>query len=48
MTDIGITGGGKGSNMLYLSGVQTKKNIDRRNNQQGCWRSKKKSFSNRE
>ena len=25
MTDIGITGGGKGSNMLYLSGVQTKK-----------------------
>ena len=24
-TDIGITGGGKGSNMLYLSGVQTKK-----------------------
>ena len=25
MTDIGITGGGKGNNMLYLSGVQTKK-----------------------
>jgi (E)-4-hydroxy-3-methylbut-2-enyl-diphosphate synthase len=25
MTDIGITGGGKGSNMLYLSGVQTEK-----------------------
>jgi len=25
MTDIGITGGGKGSNMLYLSGVQSKK-----------------------
>ena len=24
-TDIGITGGGKGSNMLYLSGVQTEK-----------------------
>jgi len=24
-TDIGITGGGKGSNMLYLKGVQTKK-----------------------
>ena len=25
LTDIGITGGGKGNNMLYLSGVQTKK-----------------------
>ncbi len=25
LTDIGITGGGKGSNMLYLSGVQTEK-----------------------
>ena len=25
MTDIGITGGGKGNNMLYLSGVQSKK-----------------------
>ncbi len=25
MTDVGITGGGKGSNMLYLSGVQTEK-----------------------
>ena len=25
MTDIGITGGGKGNNMLYLSGVQTEK-----------------------
>ncbi len=25
MTDIGITGGGKGSNMLYLSGVQLEK-----------------------
>jgi len=25
MTDIGITGGGKGNNMLYLSGVQTGK-----------------------
>ena len=25
MTDIGITGGGKGNNTLYLSGVQTKK-----------------------
>ena len=24
-TDIGITGGGKGTNMLYLSGVQTSK-----------------------
>ena len=24
-TDIGITGGGKGSNMLYLSGVQSEK-----------------------
>ena len=24
-TDIGITGGGKGSNMLYLKGVQTEK-----------------------
>ena len=23
--DIGITGGGKGSNMLYLSGIQTEK-----------------------
>ena len=25
LTDIGITGGGKGSNMLYLSGVKTEK-----------------------
>ena len=25
MTDVGITGGRKGSNMLYLSGVQSKK-----------------------
>ena len=25
LTDIGITGGGKGTNMLYLSGVQTEK-----------------------
>ena len=25
MTDIGITGGGKGNNMLYLSGVQYEK-----------------------
>ena len=25
MTDVGITGGGKGNNMLYLSGVQCKK-----------------------
>ena len=25
MTDIGITGGGKGNNMLYLSGVQSQK-----------------------
>ena len=25
MTDIGITGGGKGSNMLYLKGVQLEK-----------------------
>ena len=25
MTDIGVTGGGKGSNMLYLSGVQNEK-----------------------
>ena len=25
MTDIGITGGGKGNNMLYLSGLQSKK-----------------------
>ena len=25
MTDVGITGGKKGNNMLYLSGVQTKK-----------------------
>ena len=25
LTDIGITGGGKGNNMLYLSGVQNKK-----------------------
>ena len=24
-TDIGITGGGKGSNMLYLSGIQKEK-----------------------
>ena len=27
MTDIGITGGGKGSNMLYLSGIQSEKII---------------------
>ena len=27
MTDVGITGGGKGSNMLYLSGVQSEKVI---------------------
>ena len=25
MTDIGITGGGKGNNMLYLAGVQNEK-----------------------
>ena len=25
MTDIGITGGGKGKNMLYLSGVHNEK-----------------------
>ena len=25
MTDVGITGGRKGSNMLYLSGVQSEK-----------------------
>ena len=25
MTDVGVTGGGKGNNMLYLSGVQSKK-----------------------
>ena len=25
MTDVGITGGKKGNNMLYLSGVQSKK-----------------------
>ena len=25
MTDIGITGGGNGNNMLYLSGVQNEK-----------------------
>ncbi len=25
MTDVGITGGGKGNNMLYLSGIQNKK-----------------------
>ena len=25
LTDIGITGGGKGSSMLYLKGVQTEK-----------------------
>ena len=25
MTDIGITGGQKGNNMLYLSGVQSEK-----------------------
>ena len=25
MTDVGITGGGKGSNMLYLSGIQSQK-----------------------
>jgi (E)-4-hydroxy-3-methylbut-2-enyl-diphosphate synthase len=27
LTDIGITGGGKGNNMLYLSGLQTEKVI---------------------
>ena len=27
MTDVGITGGGKGNNMLYLSGVQSKKAV---------------------
>ena len=25
LTDIGITGGGRGNNMLYLSGVQSEK-----------------------
>ena len=25
MTDVGITGGGKGNNMLYLSGIQNQK-----------------------
>ena len=25
LTDIGVTGGGKGSNMLYLNGIQTEK-----------------------
>ena len=25
LTDIGITGGGKGNNMLYLSGIQSEK-----------------------
>ena len=25
MTDVGITGGGKGNNMLYLSGAQSEK-----------------------
>ena len=25
MTDVGITGGQKGSNMLYLSGIQSEK-----------------------
>ena len=25
MTDVGITGGNKGNNMLYLSGVQSEK-----------------------
>ena len=25
LTDIGVTGGGKGNNMLYLNGVQTEK-----------------------
>ena len=25
MTDIGVTGGGKGNNMLYLSGIQREK-----------------------
>ena len=27
MTDVGVTGGGKGNNMLYLSGIQTEKVI---------------------
>ena len=30
MTDIGITGGGKGNNMLYLSGIQSEKVINQR------------------
>ena len=25
LTDIGVTGGGKGSNMLYLNGIETEK-----------------------
>ena len=25
LTDIGITGGGKGNNMLYISGIQSEK-----------------------
>ena len=25
LTDIGVTGGGKGSNMLYLNGIQVEK-----------------------
>ena len=29
MTDIGITGGGKGNNMLYLSGIQVRKSLIR-------------------
>ena len=29
LTDIGITGGGKGNNMLYLSGVQSEKVLNR-------------------
>ena len=29
MTDVGITGGNKGNNMLYLSGVQSEKVLTR-------------------
>ena len=29
MTDIGITGGGKGNNMLYLSGLQSEKVLNK-------------------
>ena len=39
MTDIGITGGGRGNNMLYLSGSSKRKGFNRRHNIKSCKRS---------